>query len=338
MADVLYVQTNGKLYFLYYIFKPGDAIGATTSAMVEEAGGIWRFQGASQLDLLMLCLLLSPRLGKHPHGKVILALLFFGSVVTAAFSGYRGSFVKIAFIVLAFLWLSRPRQRGRLVLLSLAAGACLMVVAMTFGRALPQPIQRVLSIVPMADIDPLVRLDAEGSSAWRLEIWNLALRSEVRPHLILGRGLCFNPNQLIPQFTVRQETWETIQNSVTTGAFHSGPLSILVSFGIPGLLLLLVITISARIKHWRIHYKPWHDEWLRLVHLILLAYSLHMVFGFWFIYGDLGLLMVQYFIMLTFMEMLAATREEEVDLKEFVEAEPPKLISEPLRTRVIRFS
>ena len=125
---------------------------------------------------------------------------------------------------------------------------------------------------------------------------------------------------------------------MTTGNFHSGPLCILVSFGVPGLLLLLAITISATVKHWRIHFLPWHDEWLRLVHLILLAYIVHLVLGFWLIYGDLGMVMLQFFSMLTFMEMLAATRDEEVDLKNYAHVEPPKLLEEPVRTRVIRFT
>lgn len=338
LADVLYVQSNGRLYFLYYIFKPGEAISAATDVFLEEVGGIWRFKGASQLDLLLLCFLLSPRLGKSPHGKVFLGLLFIGSIFAAAFSGFRGSFIRIATVTLAFFWISRPHHRGRLVFVTLAMGVCMAVLAMTFGRSLPHPVQRVLSIFPMADIEPVVRVDADSSSSWRMEIWNLTLRNEVRPHLLVGRGLCFDPNQLIPQYSIRQETWESIQNAVTTGGFHSGPLSILVSFGLPGLLLLLGITVSSTVKHWRIHHRPWHDEWMRLIHLILLAYTLHLVLGFWLIYGDLNMVMLQYFSMLTFMEILAATRAEEVDLKNLVEVAPPKLLEEPVRARVIRFT
>ena len=137
LADILYVQSNGRLYFLYYIFKPGEAISAATDVFLEEVGGIWRFKGASQLDLLLICLLLTPKFGKSPHGKVILALLFIGSVFTAAFSGFRGSFIRIATITLAFMWISQPRQRGRLVFISLAAVGAMAVLSMTIGRSLP---------------------------------------------------------------------------------------------------------------------------------------------------------------------------------------------------------
>ncbi len=336
LADLLYIASGGRLYFLYYIFKPSAAVSETLTTLMDQDES-WRLRGASRIDLLLILLLLLPRLGRTLHGKGIATILFFCAFILASFGGFRGSLIGLLGIAAIYAWL-RARHR-RMLMISVAAlvGVSLMAFAHFAGPSLPSPAQRVLTIIPFARVNPIVRLDAEFSSRWRLRIWEEALRSEVRPHLLVGRGMCFDPNRLIPQFGRHVDEWVETQNYVTNGNFHSGPLSSLVSFGLPGFLCLLVFMISSVVKHLRIQRMEWHDPTLRHIHLVFTCYFVYFSVAFYLIYGDLSHFMVRYLSILCLLEMLGHTRREEVDDLQDAPA-PSPLVTEPARARAIRYT
>lgn len=335
LADLLYIFSGGKLYFLYYIFQPsGGVTEATTSLLDQDLG--WRIKGTSRLDLLMLLLIAMPWLGRSPHGKISATILFVISLGLASLGGFRGALLTGIGIALIYAWYRTVNRKLIFFAIIFAAGMGLITVGRFLGTSLPSPLQRVLTIVPFSRVDPIVEIDAAYSSRWRLQIWEETLRTEVRPHLIVGRGLCFDPNRLIPQYGPYLDEWSVTQNAVVNGNFHSGPLSALVMFGVPGFICLLVFMVSAIVKHLRIQRMQWHDPLLQQVHFVFLCYFLYATVAFYLLYGDLTFMMIRHLSFLCILEMLGNTRREEVDQMP-EETSPAPLVAEPVRARAIRY-
>jgi hypothetical protein len=335
LADLLYILSGGKLYFLYYIFKPAGGVAEATTTLLDEQSG-WRIQGTSRIDLLILLLFVMPRLGRTPHGKLAAAIIFVAALALSSMGGFRGALLGGVGVTLFYAWFRAPNRRMLICAALLAGFAGLVAVAHFAARYLPSPVQRVLTIVPFARVEPIVEIDAIHSARWRFQIWETVLQTEVRPHLIVGRGFCFDPNRLIPQYGTFVDEWSETQNNVTNTNFHSGPLSSLVLFGLPGFISLLVFMLSSSFKHLRIHRLEWHDPMLRHIHFVFLCYHLYSTISFYLIYGDLSIWMTRYLYVFCFLEMLANARQDEVD-RHAVEAVPEPLLTEPVRTRAIRY-
>ena len=336
-ADLLYIASGGKLYFLYYVFKPGGGVAETVTSITDESSA-WRVQGVAQIDLLLPLFVVSPWLGRSPHGKMILALMFSVTIILGGLSGFRGTLLRIIGLTIIYLWFRHPGRRVSMLVVTLSIFLGLVGVAHFAGRSFPPPVQRVMTVLPYANVDPFIRMNADHSSNWRIKIWDDVIRTELRPHLILGRGFSFNPNKLFPLRTQYFEEWQVIQNAVTTGDFHSGPLIATVLFGLPGFAFLLLIMFSALLKHWRIHHLEWQDPLLRHIHFVFFASFLYSTLSFLLIYGDLSFMMIGYFMTLTFMEILAAGRQRDEENQRDGDSTQPKLVSEPTRNRVIRFT
>jgi hypothetical protein len=336
IADLVYIASGGKLYFLYYIFKPGGGVAEAATALLDQEVG-WRVQASSRVNLLPLLLLAMPGLQRTPHGKIAAALIFMATLAIASMGGFRGALLGIIGVTLVFAWLSAPHRRGALLTACAAAFLGLVAFAHFAGPHLPSPMQRVLTIVPFSKVDPTIRMDADHSSQWRINLWQETLRTEVRPHLLIGRGLSFDPNKLLPQYTQTIDEWLVSQNFITTGTFHNGPLGTLVLFGIPGLLCLLTLMFSAVVKHLRIHRMEWHDPLLRQIHLVFLCYVVYGTLSFLLIFGDLTYGLAGYFASLGFLEMLDHARREAVDTPTVAKI-PAPLVPQPPRNRAIRFT
>jgi len=86
----------------------------------------------------------------------------------------------------------------------------------------------------------MVRVEAEGSMDWRINMWK-ALLPQVPQHLLLGKG-----------YAISQEDWEFMgtdsafhttdsaeQGLALSGDYHNGPLSVILPFGIWGVIAFL---------------------------------------------------------------------------------------------------
>ena len=59
---------------------------------------------------------------------------------------------------------------------------------------MPLAIQRTLSFLPL-ELDPMVKISADDSSEWRLELWQEA-RKQVPTYLFKGKGYTFNVDDM----------------------------------------------------------------------------------------------------------------------------------------------
>ncbi len=159
--------------------------------------------------------------------------------VIMSFAGLLGGFRSTLIIYLMTFagvfyleGLHRTRMLAGFVALAVVGGAA----AIGFAPQLPHSIQRTMAFIPWVDIDPLVRLDAEGSSEWRLIMWKQVL-PEVPEHLLLGKGYSLSATELNDVAMNATFGFEQAQEgSILAGDYHNGPLSLVMPLGLWGVV------------------------------------------------------------------------------------------------------
>jgi O-antigen ligase len=139
------------------------------------------------------------------------------------------------------------------------------------------------------NIDPEARLDAQASTEWRIEIWE-ALLPQVPKYLLLGKGYAFS----VETFQQNMGRDATFQNFISaadnplalSSDFHSGPLSVVLSFGIWGALAWLWFWAAGFYVVWRNYH--YGDPAIRHLNLFLFAAFVSKCFSFLFIFGAIS--------------------------------------------------
>ena len=198
-------------------------------------------------------------------------------------------------LILVMLFFLEGLHRTRLLPAAIMGLALMAAVLVPLASHLPFTVQRSLTILPL-DLDPQARLDAEGSSEWRRNMWR-DLWPKVPDYLLLGKGYLLKSDDFEMMGSTALSTGyaaQIDQSSVglaASGDYHSGPLSTLIPFGIWGGLAFLWVTLAGL----RILYRNWKygDPELKTINAFLLAWYLQRYLTFFFIFGgfemDLGL-------------------------------------------------
>jgi hypothetical protein len=201
----------------------------------------------------------------------------------ALFSGYRSTFLILAmtFALLFYLeGMHRTRWLLPMIFMLLAGGG----LAVLFAARLPFSIQRSLAVLPFVPVDPVARLNAAGSTDWRIRVWREALR-EVPQHLIVGKGYTFSRNEL-RQAAMKKGTMSGNNEDVgMVGNYHNGPLSVILAFGIFGSIAVLWI-FAAGIRALYQNYQ-FGDPALHNINTFLFGYFVVNVVIFLAVYGAL---------------------------------------------------
>jgi hypothetical protein len=213
--------------------------------------------------------------------------LAFGLAFVLIFAGGFRSAIIIAVMVFAMIFFLEKMHQTVLmlpiILFSVMAGVALVPLA----PHLPYTFQRALAFLPL-NIDPMARMDAEGSTQWRLDMWS-ALLPEMPNYLLLGKGYAFSA-QTYNEFMGANATFKPIndplQDPLTLSSdFHSGPLSVIISFGIWGVLAWLWYMAAGFRVVWRNYH--YGDPALRHPNLLLFAFFVAKLFSFFFIFGGI---------------------------------------------------
>jgi O-antigen ligase len=128
------------------------------------------------------------------------------------------------------------------------------------------------------------RLAAQGSTQWRLDMWQ-ALLPEIPKHLLLGKGYAITTEDLaaMGNDSAIRSVDPAQQGLAISGDYHSGPLSVIIPFGIWGTIAFLwLIIVSLRVMYRNFRYG---DPSLKLVNTFLFTSYVMGVFNFFFIAG-----------------------------------------------------
>lgn len=276
----LYPFTPQSLEFIFWFFSPTQYVSAETLQT-----GTARYAGFSSAGRFLLYLLivryglrgifLNPAWWRSVTFAVLLAISLLG--------GFRTTILSTTLLCVFQFFLEglhRTRLLPIVAMLTLLFGTLLV----PFASKLPYTFQRSLAFLPL-EIDVKARIDADHSSQWRLEMWQ-ALLPQVPQYLWLGKGYSIKRED----YSVMESSWfkefDASQRSLALAHdYHSGPLSMLLPFGIWGTVgFLWFMWAAGRVLF--LNYKN-SDPDLRNINAFLFALFLTRCVLFLFVYGAL---------------------------------------------------
>jgi len=284
MSNVAY--TLGPAFYWLFLLFPAEL--AMEQAITDMFGGsLRRLSGIGFAMVGPFCLMLMSYgiRGLLDWRRPWRLAVFLGIVTVSLLGGYRSLIGLYALLFLFQFWFE-GLWRTRYVT---ALGVAVLLAAMfagVFSRQLPLTVQRSLSFLPL-DIDPQARMDAENSSEWRFQMWRL-LWAQLPDYLWLGKGYALDPMDLyFAQESYRRGFIQNYETAMIAGEFHSGPLSLLIGFGLPGTLAFLAFLLAG----WRVvrrNHRHSPPE-LRAINTFIHAYFLCRAAFFFGVYGDVAL-------------------------------------------------
>lgn len=280
-SDLVYLA-GPSFYFLFVVFPTNmAALLATTQDVLSRSAGIaW-----STLAIYCFMLVRYGIRGVMDLSRPWRFLVFAAAIGAGLLGGFRGSIVLIVLIFAAQFYFE-GLFRTRYFAIMLALCAVLGAATATFIDKMPLAVQRSLSFLPL-DVDPLARQDAVSTLDWRLQMWKVVVK-EVPDYLILGKGFGFSGADFyLTQEAIRRGLAEAYDDTLVTGNYHNGILTVLIPFGIFGLLFFLWFCVSAWLVLYR-NYK-YGDAELKNINTFFLAYFSAKLAFYFGLYGQLDL-------------------------------------------------
>ncbi len=273
-----------KFYFLYELFPVSSVMD---QAMAEGAldKGVVRFSGMVGAAMAVFSYTLARYgiEGVFDFTKPWRMALFLGTVVAGMFGGFR-SIVLLMGLTFVVLFCVERLWRTRVLWNLVVVGTLGSVLLLGFADRLPLAVQRAISFLPI-NVDPLTRQTAEYSTEWRLEMWKTII-PQVPRYLFKGKGYALSPDDV---YLVGESTWRGLvtswEGSALAGDYHNGPLSVIIPFGIYG-LVAFVWLVAAGVKYLHRNYRDGPPE-LRRVNAYLLAFFVARVVFFFVVFGAL---------------------------------------------------
>jgi O-antigen ligase len=214
---------------------------------------------------------------RHLGRLLIFLVLLFVSLL----GGFR-SILLLFLITFGILFYFEGLMRRPLLpalLLVLILGGSVLI---PFVSHLPLTIQRTLSFLPLP-VDPVARASADMSTEWRLQMWMNVL-PQIPQYLLLGKGYAISTSDLAMASNASLESGTF--GSEIAGDYHSGPLSLIIPFGIFG-VLAFVWFLAAGIKVLRHNYLYGDPAFANLNRFLLSFFIAKAIFyftifgGFW---------------------------------------------------------
>lgn len=261
---------------------------ALLQAISEHIGSFVRLTGVcwaawAVLNFLMLRYGISGLLDLSRPWRMFFAVAAFGGTMLG---GYR-SYIVLTALLFTLLFFLEGLHRTKVLAIALGITGLAVATILPNVRSLPLAIQRSLSILPV-DVDPVARHDAAGTLDWRIEMWKAVL-PEVRPHLLLGKGFGYSGTDfyLTMEAHRRGLIRASYEDTIISGNYHNGFLTLIIPFGIWGLgafLWFCAAAFRALVRNYR-----YGDVRLRTLNRFLLA-SFATRFVFYFsVYGQFDL-------------------------------------------------
>ena len=273
--------------FMFLVFPVMDAnyiAEQSGTAVVGTTSLVDRLTGLGFMGVGVFCAMLA-RYGVQgvffQPGKPWRLILLLSCLAVASMSGFRSTLL-VVLMTFSVLFYLEGLHRTRLLpifLIVLVLGGTFMVA---FANRLPLAVQRSMAFLPV-DIDPVARLSAESSTAWRLQMWAETL-PQVPQYLIVGKGYGFSAQDMAMLQDLRRGA-NGLEATELAGDYHNGPLSVIIPFGIFGVIGFVWFVAAAGRVLYR-NYRFGSPE-LRSLNTFLFGFFLVKVFFFLVIFGSL---------------------------------------------------
>jgi hypothetical protein len=202
--------------------------------------------------------------------------------------GFRSGIMFIAMMFI-FQFFLEGLHRTKLLIIFAFIGVLGVMALIPLASHLPRTAQRALAFLPL-NIDSMVRRDAEASSTLRFDMWK-ALLPQVPHYLLLGKGYAVSRKDIdtltgtdvaIHNFA----GFDQNQYLALSGTYHSGPFSVVMTFGIWGVITFVWFLVAAI---WVLYNNYRHgNPALRTANTFLLAVFVARIILFILVVGDIG--------------------------------------------------
>ena len=260
------VMVGPKLDFLMAIFSPMYAMEQMSREGVLNVGMV-RLGGLHMLAGAVYCYMLA-RFGIRgllDMTRPWRLLVFVVAVGAGLYGGFR-SYVAVFGLTFAAMFFLERLHRTRFLGVFLGVGLLGGVIILPQAHKLPIVAQRALSFLP-GSFDAFALESAKTTIEWRVEMWK-QVWPDVPKHLFRGKGLALDPTELF-MADESSHRGDGLQGTIVAGDYHNGPLSILIPFGIYGMIAFLWFIIAGMRYLYR-NYKFGDPEY-RNVNTLLLA-------------------------------------------------------------------
>jgi hypothetical protein len=210
-------------------------------------------------------------------------LSFIGAIGLGMFGGYRSLVLTFFILFLVQLYFEKL-FRSRLFLGFVLGGFLAAVLILPFAEQMPLSVQRSISFLPVT-VNPIAQEDASASLDFRLIVWRVVLAEEVPKYLFLGKGYNFDSTDLyLTELGTQRGLYTGYEWVYVSGDYHNGPLTLIVAFGIFGVLAFAAFCWGA-LRALYANYR-YGDPDLNLINIFLLAYFITSLFFFLIFYGE----------------------------------------------------
>jgi hypothetical protein len=274
-------------YFLFLLFPVELALNQASANVAPVLVGVKRISGfgPAAIGLGMFVLMRFGIRGLLDFSRPLRFVFFCSIVFLGWLSGFRSAFATIG-VVFIVQFFAEGLHRTRFAMIFVAGGLMIYGFLFTFATSLPLAAQRAISFLPIT-IDRTAALDAQGSWEWRLEMWNIVAK-EIPQYLWLGKGYVVDPGDLaLADEAVRRGFASSYDIFIKVGDYHSGPLSVLIPFGILGALgFIWFVSAAIRVLWNNMRYG---EAELKQINTFLFSLFLGRLIFFTFFFGGLEL-------------------------------------------------
>jgi O-antigen ligase len=267
LAQAVYAYSGGAIHHLFYFIVPEFQV-LEFMFQREQGSSMARLQQAnvtSQYFCILAFLIL------HRRSNRRWSVLLFGLALILA--GISGNRIALVFIMLFIFFYLLTNQRLTLPQIVFHPAFLIAGVAIVFlgllAPYLPLTFQRILSILPFANVSWEAKLAANSTINWRLEVWAAALR-QVPDYLLVGKGFAFSAQDVMT-LTARRLYMNDIDYVLASRNYHNGMLHTLLDLGLPGLIFSLGFIFTVIHRHWGLLGKSWTSPLMKHYHHVFIA-------------------------------------------------------------------
>jgi hypothetical protein len=284
ISNIVYML-GPSFYFLYLLFPVEMAYNQAAADYSPALGTIKRFTGFSSASsaIIMFCLLRWGIKGTlKPSKPWRLGLVVVGFAV-GMLSGFRSAILGPVIIMIVQFFAEGLHKTKYALGLAGFGAACIIFLA-AFSESLPLAAQRAISFLPVR-VDPVAAMDAKGSLSWRVEMWKVVVK-DIPHNLWFGKGYAIDPTDIyLSEESVKRGFESDYDLSARAGDYHSGPLSVLIPFGVFGAVTVTLFLIAAV----RLLYRNLKsgDADVKNINIFLFSYFVGQSIYFVFLFGGI---------------------------------------------------
>ena len=272
--------------FVYRLF-PGDMPTDPLFSLQSDAFGETRINGTVIASFAFFSWMLARYgiRGVFDLGRPWRLSLFLAGIALGFLGGFRSHLIIIA-LTFGILFFVERMWRTRVMLIVMIMTTLSAVFLVGFADKLPSTIQRSFSFLPIG-IDPVIKAQAESSSQWRIDLWKSVV-NEVPVYFFRGKGYTFSADDMyMAQYNMQYMGASGAgQGAALAGDYHNGPLSLLIPFGIYGLLGFLWLVAAGLVYLYKTYQQGLPE--LRNINAFLFASFLAKSIFFFAIFGAIS--------------------------------------------------